>query len=348
MAQLSGGGASKTVPTLTAITRGLQSAAPSNPYPGVPSAFDAKPTIGSSMMGANLGLPNFANQTVGSSMQGTPLSLPNFASRSTVVPPLAGQGPLSLPSFAAAPVAPTVTDTFGMPPASGPAPTTPPTVGDTIGGPPPTGAATGTYNTNAPAPDYMQNILTDPLYQQLQQNLAAQGIAAGQNRKQQTDQALAQFGEIPDLTSSIQGLGLDPASPMYQMLFGDIDPTTQDAAKQLTAAGLSTTAGLDRGHQADIQNLLDSMAARGTVQSGGTGVGLGQADRAYSQNQYNARGSLINYLAGVQSAFNQQQQLAQQQLQQGAADAAARQAALNPSIPGSTPAAAPNLAAGLG
>lgn len=177
---------------------------------------------------------------------------------------------------------------------------------------------------------YYFNILNDPIYKQLQANLAAQGVQSAQQRQSNTRQALVQFGEVPDLTSTVNGLGLDPNSPMYQTLFGDVDAGTKQQAQNLTDAGLSTVAGLSRQHAKDIQDLLDSQAARGVVRSGGTGVGLGQADQAYSGNQYNARQSLLQYLSGVQAAYAQSQLASQQQLQQGASDAVTRQLDLLP------------------
>lgn len=201
---------------------------------------------------------------------------------------------------------------------------------------------------------YSDMLNSDALYQQLLGNLSAAGIQANQTQQGQTQQAIEQFGEVPDLTSSISGLGLDPQSSLYSMIFGDITPDVQNAADALTKSGLSTTAGLDRTHATDIQSLLDSMAARGTVQSGGTGVGLGQADQSYNQNQFGARTSLINYLTGVQQAFNTSKQSILQQQQQGVADALQRQLGLNPGIqvtgttPGYVPVTSGNITGGLG
>lgn len=192
----------------------------------------------------------------------------------------------------------------------------------------------GAVYTPPPATrDYTWDINNDPLYSQWL-NFTKPGLLSqyAGDRKQQTDAALQQFGEIPDLTGAIKGFGLDPNSDMYKMLFGDIDQPTRDAAKQLTDAGLSTVAGLNRSHATDVQSLLDQLAARGTVQSGATGVGLGQADQTASQNQYAARSSLLNYLTGVQHAFNQSVQGLNQQQATEASNAAQRQIAMIPQI----------------
>lgn len=218
-------------------------------------------------------------------------------------------------------------------------------VGSAVGGSPPNNGPTGPGSIS-----YTDLLNSDPLYQQLLGNLSAAGIQANQTQQGETQQAIEQFGEVPDLSSAINGLGLDPSSSLYSMIFGDITPDVSSAANTLTQNGLSTTAGLDRQHATDIQSLLDSMAARGTVQSGGTGVGLGQADQTYNQNEFGARTSLINYLTGVQQAFNQSQQSILQQQQQGVADALQRQLGLNPGIQvtGSTPAYVPVLSGQTG
>lgn len=188
----------------------------------------------------------------------------------------------------------------------------------------------GTSVTPASPPDYTWSILNDPLYMALQGNLAAQQDSLEAQQKQSVDQALAQWGQIPNFGTAANELGLDPSSPLAQMISGDVDQQTTDAANNLTQAGLSTTAQLAKQHSTDIQSLLDSMAARGTVQSGGTGVGLGQADQAYSQNQYNGLQSLLSYLTGAQTTYNTGLQGLQQQLAQGAQDATTRQIGLAP------------------
>lgn len=211
-------------------------------------------------------------------------------------------------------------------PLTAPAPTSVP---DATGSP----LTAGTDQDSTPGSQYTWDINNDPLYSQFTNFTLPSLLSQAQgNQQQQTRAALQQFGEIPDLTSAISGLGLNPSSSLYSMIFGDIDQPTRDAAASLTKSGLSTTAGLDKQHATDIQGLLDSMASRGTVQSGGTGVGLGQADQTYNQNEYNARTSLLQYLTGIQSAFNQAQQSAYQQQSQAATDAAQRQISLIPGI----------------
>jgi hypothetical protein len=189
--------------------------------------------------------------------------------------------------------------------------------------PPPSDPGVPDWSGNPPPFDYGNAIMTDPVFQQLRAMLSAQGIGNAATRHSGVQQALGQFGEIPDLTA----LGLDPNSPLAQMLGNDIDPATRTTAQSLTDAGLSTTAQMARAHKQGIGDLIDRMAAHGTLRGGGTGVGLNQEDQTYAGNQYQARSSLLNYLQGVQQAFANSQRDIQGQLGQGASDAVQRQLA---------------------
>lgn len=190
----------------------------------------------------------------------------------------------------------------------------------------------GTPGTPGYTPDYRSLILGDPLWLQSEADRRAGSLGDAATRKSQTDQALINFGEVPDLASSVNGLGLDPNSAMYKMLFGDVDQNTRQGAQDLTSAGLSTVAGLSRDHTKSIADLLDTMAARGTVRSGATGVGLGQADQSYGQSQFKARNDLLTYLSGVQSAFNQAEQTRTKDRQTSLSDAVNRQIQFNPYV----------------
>ena len=185
-------------------------------------------------------------------------------------------------------------------------------------------------------PDYTGNILSDPLYRQLQAQVAAQNQAAQGTANTGFGQALSQFGEIPDLAGAAQQLGLDPNNPLYKILTGIAsNPNVQSSAQSLTNAGLSTEAQLANQHQTAVQQLLNSLAARGAVQSGDTGTGLRLADQANSQAEYGAHQQLLQTLGNIVNAYNTSQQQGIGQLQQGAAQAAARQIALNPAVPAS-------------
>lgn len=187
--------------------------------------------------------------------------------------------------------------------------------------------------TPPPAPtNYLQNIENDPLYQQSMSALNAQGIADAAQRKGATDQALIQFGEIPNLSDALNGFGLSQNSPAYQMLSQDIDAATTKAAAGLTSSGLSTVAQLTKGHNTALDSLMNTLAARGIVRSGSTGVGVGLENQNYLKSQYDARSSLLQYLSGVQSAYTSAQQALEAQ-REAAAEAAAQRGASAPPPP---------------
>lgn len=187
------------------------------------------------------------------------------------------------------------------------------------------GRASGGYT-----PNYMNALTGDPLYQQQLANVSAAGIQSAAERKASVGQALTQFGEVPDFA----GMGLDSNSPLYKSLLGDVTPDVTRSASGLTDAGLSTVAGLSRGHTKAIGDLIASLAGRGALQSGATGVGLQQEDQNYAGQQFKARNDLLSYLTGVQHAYAQSEGDRQNTLATAAQDAATRQIGLNPAVPG--------------
>lgn len=191
-------------------------------------------------------------------------------------------------------------------------------------------ASYGTPGIPEYKPDYAKLINDDSLLGQQRVDLAAGGIASAAERKAANDRAYIQFGEPLDLTSTVNGLGLDRNSPLFQSLFADIDPTTQNAAQALTNSKLSTSYGLRAQHEGNLDTLLSALAARGSVRSGATGVGTGIENQNYLGSQFSARNSLLQYLAGVQAAFGQSEQARQNQLAQYLNDATTRQIAENP------------------
>ena len=191
--------------------------------------------------------------------------------------------------------------------------TAPSATGTVISGFNPTPAA-----TPAPPVDYRSLILNDPMYQQQVAQYSADLVQAAAERKANIDQALVHFGEVPNLTNAISGLGLSPASGLFQSLQTDIDPATVRSAQGLTSAGLSTVARLQRGHNTTMDNLMSTLAARGIVRSGATGVGTNLENQNYIGAQYDARQTLLNYLSGVQAAYA----AAQNQYEQNVANAA--------------------------
>ena len=191
------------------------------------------------------------------------------------------------------------------------------------------GGGSSSGGSSAPY-DYMGNILNDPIYKQEMAAIAAQGIASAAQRKGSIDRALIGFGEVPNLSDAISGLGLSPSSGLFSSINTDVDQMTRDAAAGLTQSGLSTVAKLATGHTTALDTLMSQLAARGIVRSGATGVGVGLENTNYAQGQYDARSNLLSYLSGVQQAWEQAK--AQQDAAAALAleNAANRQMTLNP------------------
>jgi hypothetical protein len=183
-------------------------------------------------------------------------------------------------------------------------------------------------------PDYASLIRNDPVFQQLQQQLGASGIANSAQARAQSQRAIVQFGGAPTLDSSQSAL----AGPSYGSYN---DAQTQGLAHQNTAAGLSTQARLTQAHNDQVRIIKDALAARGLLHSGETGYELNRENQAYSQANYDATQQLVDYLAGVQSALAQAQQAQQAQLAQAAQNAYANQLALAQARAQSTPSTPP-------
>lgn len=205
----------------------------------------------------------------------------------------------------------------------------------------PSGSAASGFNFGA-------SILNDPIFKATQAQINAANQGAQSQAGVGFGQALANYGQIPDLTAAAQQLGLNPSDPMYGILTGAAsNPNTVSAANALTQQGLSTEAQLAQQHQTAIQNLMNNLAARGAVQSGDTGVGLGLEEQSNAQRQYQAQQSLLDTLGKLVSGYNTQQQAGIGQLQQAAGQAAARQIALSPNISAASAATLAPLIASL-
>lgn len=177
-------------------------------------------------------------------------------------------------------------------------------------------AAVAAAQAKQPLPDYASILANDPVYQQLLGSLASARASDSATRAAQINSALVQYGSVPDLTSAGQTLGFDVS--------GLVDPTTAQLAQENTDAGTSTVAGETRNYNNSVQQLKQALAARGMLSSGATGVGLGQQQQTYNQNQYDDTQKLLSYLAGVQQAFTQNQTSENTQQVQGADDAYTR------------------------
>lgn len=168
----------------------------------------------------------------------------------------------------------------------------------------PLGASSGGGNSSAPAiqlsgaytPDYNSLINNDPSLVAFRGN-EAQSIADAGTARQQAIRSLAvQYGGLP------QGVN---------DLYGDIDQTTQDLAKNNQ---YSDTANLTKNYNDTVLGIKRSLAARGALQSGDLNYGLDQANTAKGQQSYTLGNNfsnalqmaLNNYTGGVNSIKQQE------------------------------------------
>lgn len=158
----------------------------------------------------------------------------------------------------------------------------------------PTLPGSGTYT-----PDYAALIQNDPTYAALSQFLAAQGTSEASARQAATEQALIQFGGVPDFANV--GLGLSPE--VLAMLQHDIDPITGQLAGANSRAGLSTEAQLQQQQQQAIMGLRNNLASRGALSSGDDAYRTNLQNQSYAQAQQSALNSLLSAINGYQSTY---------------------------------------------
>lgn len=165
-------------------------------------------------------------------------------------------------------------------------------------------------------------ITNDPSYQLAQQNASASGISSAAQRAAATQQALIQFGMVPDFS----GLGISPDQQGF--LSQDVTPDISALAQQNTTNGLSTEAQLQRQNQQNTLLLQQQLAGRGALSSGEANYQLGNNQQNYNLAQSNAVNQLLSTIAGYQNQYVTAQQTAQQQLQAAMQAAEQTQASL--------------------
>jgi len=121
---------------------------------------------------------------------------------------------------------------------------------------------------------------------------------------------------------------------------GEINPETGGLANQYTQAGNSVLAQLNRAHDQALKQLSSSLAARGALESGATGVGVGQENQNLQQGMSNAYEQLLNNLLGFQNDYATAAGGARSNLENSlssAYDRAVQMAEQNPGLYSSTP-----------
>lgn len=176
------------------------------------------------------------------------------------------------------------------PPASSPAAPPPP--------PPPSGSSSGSGSST---PDPNNLLAQDTAYIQAQADYKAALDAAGASRDSNTNQALIQFGAVPDFSSIGKSLGLSDAQ--IAAITGEIANGTGALANQYTQSGNSVLAQLNHAHDQALKQLQASLAARGALESGATGVGVGQENQNYQLGMSNAYDALLKNLVGFQDSY---------------------------------------------
>ena len=146
----------------------------------------------------------------------------------------------------------------------------------------------------------------------LKQTLSAQGIQDQATRNAAINQALIQYGGMPDFAKVSAQLGI----PVDQ-LQGMIDPATAGLAAENTKAGLSTTARLQQQEDQAMLALRNNLAARGALSSGDDAYRTNLQNLAFTQAQSDALGQLLGALGGYQQSYVTAQQGEQGQLTSG-------------------------------
>lgn len=159
----------------------------------------------------------------------------------------------------------------------------------------------------------------DAVYQQALADEQAALAAAAAQRDASTNQALINFGAVPDLAGIGAKLGLTPAQ--IAAITGGINGSTKPLADQFTQSGDSVLAQLNKAHDMALSQLKANLAAHGTLESGATGIGVGQSNQNYQLGLSQAYQQLIGNLLGYQGSYLTAQQQAQQALEQAASDA---------------------------
>ena len=157
---------------------------------------------------------------------------------------------------------------------------------------------------------------TDPGYQQLAGLYQAQSTEDAKNRQQSVQQALIDYGGIPDFT----GMGVDP-----NLLGTDVTDMVRGLAQSSTESGLSQTFKMTKEHADNQRRIRDLLAARGMTSSGELGYQVGEEALSYKQIQYGAMRALLDYIKGANTQFATNERDRQMGLWNAQREAAIRQ-----------------------
>lgn len=161
-----------------------------------------------------------------------------------------------------------------------------------------------TAATATPAVDYAKLLGNDYGLIQSNANIGAQGLTDMAALNAARQRAIAQFGSVPGQTTGTGDLS------------GAIDETTRQLAEQATSSGVSTTAQLRKAYDTQRQSVNSNLAARGVLRSGAYGQHANEDLSNFNLASYQASQGLMDYLSGLYSGYQaQQQSLRDKQLQ---------------------------------
>lgn len=144
-------------------------------------------------------------------------------------------------------------------------------------------------------------------------------------------QALIQFGYVPDLATLAKSLGLSEAD-----LSGVAGSDIQQLAKENTDAGLSTEARLNQANTDAIRQIKNELNRRGILNSGEAGFQLDRQNLGFRQAESDATQKLLGYLQQYQQGYAAAQAQRAQALAQAYSSAADRQYQTTQGSPGVT------------
>lgn len=167
--------------------------------------------------------------------------------------------------------------------------------------------------------DYATMIQNDPAFMALKNSLSAQGIASAAQLRGAVQQALINFGAVPENLPSgvLSSTGLDTGL------------TSQLASQN----PFSVLAQLAQQYSTAQDTTKNQLAARGILSSGETGYQLGNLGQANAQQNYNVTNALLGNIGSYNAQYLAGQQAAANQLSQGAFTAESNAAAGAPSGP---------------
>lgn len=194
-----------------------------------------------------------------------------------------------------------------------------PTPDSVVGGPfqspaPPKNTSPNTITFGGGKPDYAFDIYNDPAFKMLRDSLSAAGIADASKLRGSIQQALINFGAVPDLPQDVlSNSGLD----------------TSGTAALAANNPFSTLKRLQQAYEDQQTAQKNQLAARGILSSGETGYQLGRLGQQSAQNQYDATSSLLGGIGTLNDQYVAGQRAAAEKLAQGAFSAESNAAANN-------------------